>query len=226
MGSVTISSEFIAHVHEIFWQAIDSSKYGHVSREGINIFTGSAPPAYICCVAAVEAFVNELFFGLPTFKRLEEGPMGSVDRKWLERIGLKNKLILFPQLLVGETFDRGSQPYKDMTTLIRLRNAMVHYKMENKPPSYLKDLEAQRTVLVTDTEGADYLWMHKLSCTEGIRWANNTSARTVHKLVEIVREGAAVPSFLNLANNFQQIAEDQVKARLQALDEIGGSEAP
>jgi hypothetical protein len=226
LASVTISSDFIAHVHSIFWRAIDTVKYGHVSREGMNIFTSNASPAYICCVAAVEAFVNEVFFGLPTFLELEQGPLGSVERGWLERLDLRHKLVLFPQLLIGKTFDRGGQPYQDMSNLIRLRNKLVHYKMENTAPPYLRDLESRGIALVSDTEGADYIWVHKISCTEGIRWANNTSARTVHKLVEMIRDDAAVPSFLSIAENFREIGGEQVRDRIRSIEAGNHNEAP
>ena len=216
-GSVTISSDLIAHAHQIFWQAIETAKHSHVSREDFNVFTNEASPAYICCVAAVEAFINELFFGLPTFRRLESGPLASLEKDWLEKLDLRHKLVLFPQLLVGETFDRGSQPFQDMSILIRLRNSIVHYKMDRTPPKFLQDLSNRGVVLVADTEAADYLWVHKISCTEGVRWAINTSTRTVHKLVELVRDEAAIPSFLKLAGNFQEISEDQVKDRLRKI---------
>jgi hypothetical protein len=220
LGSITISSDFIAHVRHIFWLGINTAKHGRVSREGINIFTNEASSAYILCVAAVEAFINELVFGLPTFPQLKKGPMGMLENDWLEKLELKHKLVLFPQLLAGRTFDRGSQPYQDMWTLIRVRNTMVHYKMENTAPSYMKALEDRKVVLIADSEASDYLWMHKLSCTEGIRWANNTATRTVHRLVELLKDGKAIPNIFNLANNFIEISKDEV---IEALAKIEGT---
>lgn len=226
MASVTISSDFFVHAKSIFWNAIDTAKHDHVSREEINVFTHDASPAYICCVAAVEAFVNEIFFGLPTFQKLKESPLSSINPNWLERLELKHKLILFPQLLVGDTFDRGAQPYHDMSILIRLRNVLVHYKMDNAAPPYIQDLEARGYTIQPNKEGADYIWVHKISCTEGIRWAINTSAKSVHSLVDFIREGATVPSFLRLADNFQEISKDQVRDRIREIQEGANTSAP
>ena len=91
--------------------------------------------------------------------------------------------------------------------------------MDNAAPPYIQDLEARGYTLQPNKEGADYIWVHKISCTEGIRWAINASARTVHTLVDLIREDATVPSFLRLADNFQEISEDQVRDRLRVVQE-------
>lgn len=78
---------------------------------------------------------------------------------------------------------------QDMALLIRVRNDVVHFKMEGKPPSYLKGLDQRGISLTawTDSQDSDYVWPHKLSTSEGIRWAHNTACATIKALAYLAR---------------------------------------
>jgi len=216
--SVTLSGDFVDHVRWLYWHALDQVKEGGVVREGCNVFTQHAAPAYICAVAAVEAFINETVFGTATFAKPAQSPLAMLDQDWVEKLELKHKLVIIPQLLFSCTFDRGGQPYQDMSILIRIRNDLVHYRMVGQTPGYIAHLQERRIVLATGKPSADYAWVHKLSCSEGIRWANNTTCRLVHAFAEMVPEGEAVPLLQTLANNFSEISDDLVGNRFKELE--------
>jgi hypothetical protein len=113
---------------------------------------------------------------LGTIKILDE-----LGEEWFERVELKDKLILVPYVLFGQSFSKGEQPYQDMALLIRVRNEIAHYKMKQASPRCFTDLD-QRGISL----GEKNTWPKRLSSVQGIRWAHNTVCRTVRQLVSFI----------------------------------------
>ena len=185
MAAVTISTTLIAHVRRLYDMALEDLASGHGVRRGINGFTNHALPAYVVSVSAVEAFVNEAFLGVFTRTIFKDSPLWIFPEDWLENLEVSAKLVLIPQLLFAKSFSRDTQPYQDMTLLIKVRNQFVHYKMKHEPPNFVKSLDDRRISLAAPASGSgtDYAWPHKLSSSEGIRWAHNTVCDVVKELV-------------------------------------------
>ena len=179
---VTISCDFIFHVHELFEQALRRISYGGVVVEGVNGYTPLAAPAYVSAVAAVEAWVNEMILSDMPRAILGKSALDTVPESRLSFTELSMKLLLIPQLAFGKTLARHEQPYQDMRLLIKLRNELVHYKMAPKRPSCVTDL-AQRGIVLKDKR---YIWPHQISCSEGIRWAYNTACETVLAILDLM----------------------------------------
>ena len=182
----SFSTDFMYHVRTLYRLALREMASGGVAVHGINSYTHYAAPAYVSAVQAVEAFLNETAFGPVAQMTLKESALWQLDRDWLERMDIKHKLLLVPQLLFGTTFDRAAQPYQDFDLLLRVRNDFVHYKMYRSPPKYVKALEQRSIALSTGRKEADYAWVHKLSSSEGIRWAHNTACRVVQALAQMI----------------------------------------
>ena len=111
---------------------------------------------------------------------LPEAALWKLDQAWVEKLELRAKLVLVPHLLFGKTFDRGQRPYQDLSLLVRVRNEFVHYKMSDLAPKFVGELQAKGVALRAPRarEGADYIWLHQLCSTEGIRWAHNAMVAT------------------------------------------------
>jgi hypothetical protein len=186
--AITISGDLIAHVRFLLLFSLKRALSDDVARHGINAAASFAFPAYITAVASVEAFLNEHLLGYTARMFFRESPLWSID---YERWDIGTKLIIVPQILFGVTFDKGAQPAQDFLLLVRVRNDIVHYKMQENPPKYIADLSQRGIALTSDhlrNGGPDYLWPQKLSSTEGIRWAHNTACKVIHKLVEFIPE--------------------------------------
>ncbi len=190
--------------------ALEDVTSGKVVKHGINGYSNHALPAYIMAVASVEAFINEVFLSQVYRMTIRESPLMNLPKDWTEKVELGVKLILVPQLLFGESFPRDAQPYQDMAMLIKIRNALVHYKMGSTPPKYIKPLE-QRGIMLTSfgtKQGIHTAWIHKLSCSEGIRWAHNTACETVKALITFIPENSKEKFGIELSStNFKPIAE-------------------
>lgn len=73
---------------------------------------------HILCVASLEAHINVLAKDSLSGKVLDTFDNLSVESKWL----------YFPLLLGLQTFNPGLQPFQDFSSLIKTRNALMHYK--------------------------------------------------------------------------------------------------
>lgn len=215
-SGVTVSGDLIGHVRKICEMALQDILSGKVVRHGINGYSHHALPAYIVTVAAVEAFMNEAFLSFVAQQFLfRDASIWNLPRDWLEKVEISKKVILIPQLLFGESLSRDTQPYQDFAMVIKVRNDLVHYKMKGEPPKYLQDLDQRGISLRANTSeiDADYLWPHKLSCSEGIRWAHNTACSTVTEIVSYVNR-TNYP-LLPIAENFAPITDAYVLSWFQ-----------
>ena len=179
--SVTVSTNLIYHVRQLYEASLNYLASKHGVRYGINGYTDHALPAYVMAVAAVEAYVNEAFLSDLSRMVFKESALWELPTDWIEKLDLPIKLVLVPYYLFGKSFARDRQPYQDMILLIRVRNIFVHYKMTSTPPGFLQALDDRRISLVAPQvpTGGDFAWAHKLSSSEGIRWAHNTACNIV-----------------------------------------------
>ncbi len=213
---VSFSTDFIEHVRLLYRLALDQMQSGKVEVYGINSYTHLAAPAYISSVAAVEAFLNEVAFRPSTKMLLKESSLWQVGQEWIERIDVRHKLLLVPQLLFDRTFERGEQPYQDFHLLVQVRNDFVHYKMKMKAPKYVKDLTQKAIALPEYPNGIEDIWVHRLSSSEGIRWAHNTACRTVQAFSSMIPEDDR-PFLAGLSEAFVEIDQSFAVARQSRL---------
>ncbi len=159
---------------------------GKVTRYRMNAYYGEGIAAYVTAVAAVESYINETFFdGM----ELVKCPLWHLRSDWLERLEIRDKLILITELMFRDPLDPGKQPLQDFQMLARLRNDIVHFKGRKGTPPYISELAArhfslhsQQTLeMLGGNKGQP--WPSLVQCTEGIRWAHNTACRTVRAVI-------------------------------------------
>lgn len=187
-ASVGISSYLIEHVEKLYSIATDKVRGRDDSESKGPHHTPLAIPAYILAVAAVEAFLNELY--LSSFGEMILGvKMLTGAAKPLEQLDLRAKLLLVPHVAFGRALEANRQPYQNMTLLIQLRNELVHYKMGMRPPTAVNVL-AQHGIAVRvspeEEQGGPHPWAHRVSTLEGIRWAYNTACQTAVALLDLI----------------------------------------
>lgn len=213
-AAITISGDFIYHVRSILQLSLDDVKTGKGVRQGINGYSIHALPAYVSAVAAVEAFINEALLSQLPKMVMKDSPLWNLPADWLEeRLEIRIKLVLVSQLLFGKSFKRNAQPYQDMDLLVQIRNDLVHYKMGRQIPNYLGPLDNRGITLRSKGKvkesGADFAWPHKLSCTEGVRWAHNTVCKTVAALLSFATNDCR-KMMKHVASNFRPISKAEV----------------
>ncbi|MBI3129654.1 MAG: hypothetical protein HYZ11_18750 [Candidatus Tectomicrobia bacterium] len=210
-STVTISGDLIRDAKESFKLSLDYVLKGQGVRHGTNAYTPHAFTAYVASVASIEAFINETLLGNLPRTIFPDSSLWIFGDKTLENLNIQEKLIIVPRLLFDITFSRDTQPYQDFSLLVKVRNAIVHFKMGFDAPKCLPHLSQRGIALTAENKvNADYSWPHKLSCTEGIRWAHNTACKVVQKLIEFVPE-EKFPIPKSMAGNFIEISDQFVQ---------------
>lgn len=210
-STTTVSTDLIFQVRQLYDAALESIAHDVVRREGINGLADNALPAYIISVAAVEAFINEFFLSPMAMDFLKNRWPTDIQTKRFEKMELAQKLMVIPRRLFGQTFRSKEDPYRDMHTLITLRNELTHYKMGFNPPEAMKHLEDRRIAF----SGNDP-WSDRLKTSEGIRWANNTACKTVHRLASFSQENPHHELMDPMARSFLLIDESMARDFLSA----------
>jgi len=88
-------------------------------------------------VAAIEASVNELFLEAKDNDKnklagLSDASISCLAQVWdcVERLRVVDKYQKALSVVGAKEFDRGHPPFQDVSSVVKLRNALVHYKPE------------------------------------------------------------------------------------------------
>ena len=210
----TVSGSLINHVRMLYEMAMLDLFSEEQKPTEINGYSKHVLPGYIIILAAVEAFINEVFLDISAEVEMKEAPLWKFPREWIEKIEISKKVILIPQLLFNKSLERDKQPFQDFALVVKIRNDLVHYKLRENPPKYIKDLD-QRGILLKSPAIVDYPWPNKLSCSEGIRWAHNTACQLVTEIVSYA-EGVDY-ILLRQAKNFKPITNTEVEKLINSI---------
>jgi hypothetical protein len=207
---MSISGDLISDVRQAFFQGLEFTLTGKGVRHGLNGYAPHAFSAYVTSVASVEAYVNETFLGSMCRSIYPNSAVWDLNQESLERMDLLMKISIVTQMLFGATPPRNAQPFQDFSLLSKVRNEIVHFKMQFAVPKFVQTLSAKGVALTT-SEPANYPWPARLSCTEGIRWAHNTACRMATALTELIPTGERDHVAMT-ADGFQVIEEAEVRA--------------
>ncbi len=210
MTGVSISQDLIGHVRRVFDSSLQSILAKPGIRYGVNAYTQLVLPAYILSVAAVEAFIPESLLSWPSRHAYQDSVLWKLDQKWFDKLSLQESIRIIPQLLFGWQFETGEQPYQDFVLLVKIRNALTHYKGEPpQPPGFQRTL-AQRGIFLRHkiNEQVSYNpWPWDASCTEGVRWAHNVACAVVRAIVTNAPDSSHLSWNLG---NFKPIPDEYV----------------
>jgi hypothetical protein len=217
--STTISGSLIHQVRLLYQVSLDNWFLKRDTlRQDISIFTDSALPSFVLCVASIEALLNETFIGGLSHHHISTStPFNLMEQSALEKMEIDQKLLLFPYLAFGKTLDKSTQPFQDFKMLVRLRNEIVHYKMKSGTPSFVQPLIDRKIAFkhthpVSVGENSKFItiWIHDVSTSEAIRWGHNTVCEVVNEIYKLIPEGPAYKMFSHSASNFQLIEKEAI----------------
>lgn len=182
-----ISMDLLDYLRTLYRLAMRELVCEQNASAGINGFTEHAIPSYITAVAAVESFTHETLVGRIA-RRLVRRHSGPSAASWeaLEEASLREKLLRAPRIHFGRTFVEAEQPYRDVDSLIKIKDSLVHYHMEATIPQRVEDLERRGIAIRTP----DASWTTWIQTTEGIRWAHNAACSTVREIIAFADQGS------------------------------------
>jgi len=110
--------------------AIEAANAGKPLEDFWDDLQAQALAVVLTAVAGLEAFANELFVDhAEVFPELRLEVMAKLWELY-EQKPILEKYEFALLLRQGKPFDRGAHPYQDVVALIKLRNALTHYKPE------------------------------------------------------------------------------------------------
>jgi len=155
---------------------------------------------YVLVAASLEAFINDF-----CQHKINEIKWTDREAYWLkgleeiieQKIAIRLKWQLVPQLLWQKAFDESQPPWQDFSTLINLRNFLLHYKIEYLPPGkvpkflghiqHLLSSKPQYTkgpyTLTKALQESETL-IDRICNLEMAQWAFNTGVKMIEKFLE------------------------------------------
>jgi hypothetical protein len=170
------------------------------ARRNITAESKDLLEVYVLVAASLEAFINDF-----CQHKIDEIKWTDGKAYWLkgleeiidQKIEIRLKWRLVPQLLWQKAFDESQSPWQDFNVLMYLRNWLLHYKMEYLPPGkvpgplghikHLLSSESQYTkepyTLTEALKGSETL-IDRICNLEMAQWAFNTGVKMIEKFLE------------------------------------------
>lgn len=183
--------------------ATDAYEKARSAANGDREFVSQSPIiSVVFAAASCEAFLSELAEcateGQNTVPAALESlaQLVSEAEKSRAQIGLKYQVARLA--LTGKAWDRGANPFQDFSSLIELRNSIVHLKIAKievrglndvkmKYPKIVQSLQS-RNLLIDLSGGTNVVadWLFVVSTPAVARWACNAAANIVLDLLDTV----------------------------------------
>jgi hypothetical protein len=148
----------------------------------------------ILVAASLEAFINEYIDSKSRklSRKSDHREMARLLNKLTEeKIELKLKWQLVPQIIWQKQFSQDQKPWQDFDVLIRLRNDLLHYKGQLHPRDYVPKYLGQVVHLlskyeepVCDLSGRSDDWVDRICNYEVAKWAYNTGIGMINELLD------------------------------------------
>jgi len=162
---------------------------------------------YVLVAASLEAFINEVCLEkVDLRKQQKKGTRHLIDLVYGNKgrgEEIRVKWEKLPQFLCGKTFDKGQSLWQDFDALVRLRNAILHYKSEYREvgyvPRYLVSIINRLSTPPEDGFQArplsllDYLfaskpnWVYKIGSLAMGQWAFDTGVSIIYQFLDFLR---------------------------------------
>lgn len=193
--SVSLSSFLIKHAKESYIRCVLDSSHHSNFLYG-NRYASESIAVTVLTVAALEAFINEFLAHSDTRRKFD------YPFKEFISMGLRLKYFVVPRTLVGKTFDTKKAPFQDLTTLISLRNDIVHFKAKARPshpsledaiPRYAKHLHEERLLLITEDDHLQ--WEYRICSVYLARWCLQTAQDTINTFLGFFHDQARSESY-------------------------------
>jgi hypothetical protein len=159
-----------------------------------EVFSLHAYTAHIMAAVAAEAFIDEFAFHLTMLRISGKAPelvrIGTIlEQLETSRVQVTEKFNIASQLLPGDPFELGRQPFQSFVQLIKLRNYLAHPKVVSMPPKWFSFFVSNNlTVQKPDAEFVLTEWTSQLQSKQCASWACRATSRIVLDLIERSRE--------------------------------------
>jgi hypothetical protein len=192
---ISIDGDLWQVVHDIFDRAVMNLPDNVFLVDERNGYTSDALAVFPLSVFAFEAYFNTWLFSIvPAFQLSPSGVKFLTEqREALARLELGTRVLLVNQIACGQTFDRGKQLFQDFANLVKVRNAIVHFQMQEAPLETVRHLSERKIAWPEKIDKSRWSWVHRISTVESMRWAINTVSKTTAELSKLIGSDSIAP---------------------------------
>lgn len=204
--SVAKSDYFMKRARDSCLSPPQDAADGKMTTIRDNYFSPMFLDAYIMSATALEAFINErIAINLQIVtNRIAMDLADSVEKssknilEMLKEQDLVTKYRMMPILLWQKSFDESQSPFQDFTSLVYIRNDIIHYKMpfydeQSKQPNWVRKLEEKGILLPHPVvrppapipDEGYRVWIDEICTLKGAKWAYNTSCRMMKQFAKL-----------------------------------------
>lgn len=170
---------------ELYFTELKKVLSGNLSRNKLHGYSNNSITAFPIAGSVWEAILNEQFTSDFVSSIYKNNILFDIQEE-ADRWDIKTKSIMYPKFLFGRTFDSSKGFYSDFTSLVQIRNNIVHYKhsLYEGPDKAIKNLRIKK-VTYPKPNDVDCPWHMELFSTECIRFCINTICEFVQTLSEL-----------------------------------------
>lgn len=187
-------------LYRIAWDAVGRIPADRQDHDGAQT---DALVALVFAALAVEGFVNELgelvadeFYWDSRVTPNLSGLAHAFAAVETERGSLELKLHVIRIALQGSSWPPGEAPFQDLVLLVRLRNALVHLKLDVRsgttdspeagPPLSVVTQLRSKNILAHDQDPKAATWTLAVSTRAAARWGCNVVGSMVQETIRLV----------------------------------------
>ena len=175
----------------------------------------AALTSIVFSVISVEAFLNEMTESAEDNATIDYEPKTVATfvqmMRDIEMASLEAKFVFINWILTGNSLDRSAQPYQDFSSLIALRNQLVHFKpsetvsgttvdTEEVNKKRLKRLESKKILAPAMYQGS---WVYHATTKAVARWSCETASKIVADFSNKVPNGMWGTTVRSFASRFK-----------------------
>jgi hypothetical protein len=187
------------HAAEFMAIALDArDRAAEARRSDRTVMAADALVSVVMAAAATEAFINELgaYYELGDLAREPRETASGVALAEVERSrgSTELKYLMASLSLSGQMFDRSTQPFQDFSTLMKIRNDLMHPRPLDKfefddagvtvSPSYVREFE-RRGMTYRREAGVSVSWLNLLETEQIASWACQAAVEIIVAVVEM-----------------------------------------
>lgn len=195
------------HAAEFMAIALDArDRAADARRSDQAVMAPDALVSVVMAAAATEAFINELgeyyTWGSLPIEKGESACGVALAEIEKSRGSTELKYLVASLSLSGRMFDKGTQPFQDFSTLMTIRNHLMHPKPERDqfgdgvsvPPAYVRDFE-RRGMTCPREPDVSVSWLNLLETELVASWACQAAVEIIVALAAMTPPGSATAMF-------------------------------
>lgn len=219
-----LSMQLLKLARQVLLRAIRRQRAAHQQTTAANL--DELLEVYVLVAASLEVFMNEF-----CRDKIDDIRSAGGEAYWVkgleeiveQKMELRLKWRLVPQLLWQKAFDESRQPWQDFNVLVQLRNLFFHYRTdfmpEGKIPKCLEqirhlvsiqpqDAEEHRPLL--DVAKESPTWIDSICNLDAAKWAFNTGVAMIEQFLEFAdSESRELYTWLLRGSGIRRIADKQ-----------------